>query len=56
MRYNAEPPYDLLASRDFDFPTMQRLKRFARHDKLFVNSDKFRYGLALLLNSHTSIF
>ncbi len=56
MRYNAEPPYDLLASRDFDFPTMQRLKRFARYHELFINSGKFTHGLALLLNGHTSVF
>ncbi len=56
MRYNPEPPYDLLASRDFDFPTMQRLKRFARYHELFVNSGKYKNGLAQLMATQTSPF
>lgn len=54
MRYNPEPPYDLLSSRDFDFPTMQRLKRFARYHDIFVNSGKFRNGLARLMSTQAS--
>ncbi|MBA3709521.1 MAG: DUF4080 domain-containing protein [Planctomycetes bacterium] len=49
MRFNADPPYDLLQSRDFDFPTMQRLKRFARYFELYANSGRFRGGLDLLI-------
>jgi radical SAM superfamily enzyme YgiQ (UPF0313 family) len=56
MRFNPDPPYDLLASRDFDFPTMQRLKRFARYHELFVNSGKFTRGIARLVSTSTSPF
>ena len=56
MRYNAEPPYDLLASRDFAFPTMQRLKRFAKYHELFVNSGKYRGGIARVMATQASPF
>jgi hypothetical protein len=56
MRFNPEPPYDLLASRDFDFTTMQRLKRFARYHELFVNSGKFTGGIARLVATQSSAF
>ncbi len=49
MAFNPEPPYDLLASRDFDFPTMQRLKRFARYFDLFVNHGLFPRSMQVLL-------
>jgi len=49
MVYNPEPPYDLLASTDFDFPTMQRLKRFARYFELYANSGRFPESLELLI-------
>ena len=42
MRYGAHPPYELLANRDLDFPTMQRLRRFARYWDLVANSGNFR--------------
>jgi radical SAM superfamily enzyme YgiQ (UPF0313 family) len=56
MRYNVEPPYDLLASRDFPFALMQRLKRFARYFELFANSGRFHDGLATLMASQASPF
>ncbi|MBA2482652.1 MAG: DUF4080 domain-containing protein [Planctomycetes bacterium] len=49
MVYNPDPPYDLLQSLAFDFPTMQRLKRFARYFELYANSGRFRAGLDLLI-------
>ena len=49
MVYNPEPPYDLLHSRDFDFPTMQRLKRFARYFELYANSGRFTTTLELVI-------
>jgi radical SAM superfamily enzyme YgiQ (UPF0313 family) len=48
MRYGAHPPYELLANRDLDFPTMQRLRRFARYWDLVANSGNFRTTTALL--------
>lgn len=49
MVFNPEPPYDLLASRDFPFVMMQRCKRFARYHELFVNSGRFTRGIELLI-------
>ena len=56
MRFNPEPPYDLLCSRDFDFPTMQRLKRFARYFEIYANRARFARGLALALALKASPF
>jgi radical SAM superfamily enzyme YgiQ (UPF0313 family) len=48
MRYNSQPPYELLSNRDLDFPTMQRLRRFARYWDLLANSGNFRTSTPLL--------
>lgn len=49
MRFNAEPPYDLLASREWPFTTMQRWKRFARYHELYANDGGYRRGLGLAI-------
>jgi radical SAM superfamily enzyme YgiQ (UPF0313 family) len=49
MIYNPDPPYDLLANDRLDFPTLQRLKRFARYWDLIANSGHFRTTLPTLL-------
>jgi hypothetical protein len=41
MRYGATPPYEILCNRDLDFPTMQRLRRFAKFWDLVGNSGNF---------------
>ncbi len=41
MIYSPHPPYELLENRLLDFPTMQRLKRFARYWDLVGNSGNF---------------
>jgi radical SAM superfamily enzyme YgiQ (UPF0313 family) len=41
MLYNPHPPYELLQNRLIDFPTMQRLRRFARYWDLVGNSGNF---------------
>lgn len=41
MRYNPNPPYDILQNRLIDFPTLQRLRRFARYWDLVWNSGNF---------------
>ncbi|MFA6543730.1 MAG: DUF4080 domain-containing protein [Limisphaerales bacterium] len=48
MRYSPQPPYELLCNRDIDFPTMQRLRRFARYWDLVANSGNFRTAAPLL--------
>lgn len=48
MLYRPEPPYEILANSVLDFPTMQRLRRFARFWDLLGNSGNFRKTLPLL--------
>jgi hypothetical protein len=48
-------PYTILANRDIDFPTMQRLVRFARYWDLVANSGRFGNTLPVLLaDSHSN--
>lgn len=49
MRYNPHPPYTILATDRIDFPTMQRLNRFARYWDLIANAGRFPHTLPLLL-------
>jgi radical SAM superfamily enzyme YgiQ (UPF0313 family) len=56
MRFNPEPPYDLLCSRDFDFMAMQRLKRFARFFEVFANRERFSRGLEAVIGLQASPF
>jgi len=49
LRFNPDPPYNLLASNAVDFATMQRLNRFARCWELVANSGRFTRTLPLLL-------
>ncbi len=48
LRYSPQPPYELLSNRELDFPTMQRLRRFARYWDLVANSGNFRTTTPLL--------
>ncbi|HZR20718.1 MAG TPA: DUF4080 domain-containing protein [Verrucomicrobiae bacterium] len=41
MVYDPHPPYEILRNRSIDFPTMQRLRRFARYWDLVANSGNF---------------
>ncbi len=49
MRYNPDPPFDILSSDCIDFPTMRRLSRFARYWEMIANSGRFPNTLPLLL-------
>lgn len=51
MRYNPQPPYNILCSDLIDFQTMQRLTRFARYWDMIANTGRFRHTLALLLGN-----
>ncbi len=51
MRYSPLPPYNVLATADIDFATMQRMNRFARHWDLIGNSGHFPATLPLLLGA-----
>lgn len=41
MRYNANPPYEILQNKLIDFATMQTMRRFARFWDLVANSGNF---------------
>jgi radical SAM superfamily enzyme YgiQ (UPF0313 family) len=49
MRYNPDPPYNVLATGRVGFTDMQRIARFARYWELVGNSGRFARALALLL-------
>lgn len=49
LRFNPEPPYDVLATDRIDFATMRRLARFARYWDLVANSGRFGRALPLVL-------
>jgi len=49
MRYSPYPPYTVLATSSIDFPTMQRLTRFARYWDMIANSGRFPAALKLIL-------
>ena len=49
LRFNPEPPYNVLATDRIAFGDMQRISRFARYWDLIGNSGRFRRTLPLLL-------
>ena len=49
MRYNPNPPYNILSTECIDFLTMQRLNRFARYWEMFSNSGRFKQTMTLIL-------
>ncbi|KFI05482.1 B12-binding domain-containing radical SAM protein [Massilia sp. BSC265] len=49
MVYDPYPPYTVLATKQVDFPTMQRLVRFARYWDLVANSGRFANTTRALL-------
>lgn len=49
LRFNPQPPYNILATAQMDFTTLQRISRFARYWDLIANSGRFRHTLPLIL-------
>jgi radical SAM superfamily enzyme YgiQ (UPF0313 family) len=49
MRYNLDPPYNVLATDRICFADMQRIARFARYWEMVGNAGRFRRVLPLLL-------
>ncbi len=49
LRFNPDPPYNILSTRVIDFATMQRLSRFSRYWDIVANSGRYPRTLALLL-------
>ena len=51
MVYSVHPPYEILQNRLVDFPTLQRLRRFARYWDLVGNSGNFIESTPLIWTS-----
>ncbi len=49
MRYNPNPPYNILSTDRIDFITMQRLNRFARYWDMISNSGRFKKAMEHVL-------
>lgn len=49
MRYNPNPPYEILQTGCIDFATMQTLVRFTRYWEMVANSGRFRESLPAIL-------
>lgn len=56
MVYSSHPPYEILRNREIDFPTMQRMRRFARFWDLIGNSGNFVATTPLLWADEASPF
>ncbi|MGC1480734.1 MAG: DUF4080 domain-containing protein [Chthoniobacterales bacterium] len=56
MVYADQPPYEILRTKLIDFPTMQRVRRFARFWDLLGNSGNFPSTLTELWSDGTSPF
>ena len=56
MVYSSHPPYEILQNAELDFPTMQRMRRFARFWDLLGNSGNFVATTPLLWASDASPF
>jgi len=55
MIYNPHPPYEILQNKLIDFPTMQRLRRFARYWDMVGNSGNFIETTPLIWSNNTSL-
>ncbi|MFD0727208.1 B12-binding domain-containing radical SAM protein [Lysobacter brunescens] len=49
LRFNPDPPYNILSTDVIDFATMQRLSRFARYWDMVANAGRYPRTLPLLL-------
>lgn len=49
LRFNPDPPYNILSTDIIDFATMQRLSRFSRYWDIVANSGRLPRTLPLLL-------
>ncbi len=49
LRFNPDPPYNILATSKLDFSTLQRMNRFAKYWDIFANSGYFPNCLPALL-------
>jgi hypothetical protein len=52
MRYNPNPPYNILSTDRISFNQMQHLSRFSRYWDMVANSGRFKETLLLFLGEH----
>lgn len=50
LRFNPNPPFNVLSTRDASFEELQRMNRFARYWDMIGNSGRFAHTLPLLLS------
>lgn len=48
MVYAAQPPFQILRTKNMDFPTMQKMNRFAKYWDLYANSGNFKILVGFL--------
>jgi radical SAM superfamily enzyme YgiQ (UPF0313 family) len=56
MLYSPDPPYEILQNRHLDFPTLQRIRRFARYWDLVYNSGRFIHTAQLIWCNRSAAF
>jgi len=52
LRFNPNPPFSILSTRDVSFEELQRMSRFARYWDMVGNSGRFTQTLPLLLSGN----
>jgi len=51
LRFNPQPPFNILSTRDISFAQMQQMNRFARFWDMLANSGRFRETLPVLIDA-----
>ncbi len=51
LRFNPNPPFNILSTRDVSFAEMQQMNRFARFWDLLANSGRFRKTMPFLIET-----
>ena len=52
LRFNPSPPFNVLSTSLIDYPTMQRMNRFARYWDMLANSGRFANGINTMLKGN----
>ena len=52
LRFNPNPPFNVLSTSLVDYPTMQRMNRFARYWDMLANSGRFAGTMNMLLSGN----
>lgn len=52
LRFNPNPPFNVLSTSLIDYPTMQQMNRFARYWDMLANSGRFANSMELVLQEN----